>query len=268
MLQNPDQARLLAISPHLDDAVLSVGAGLAQAAQDGAEVTVFTVFAGIAEPPFSSVAAEFHASWGLSPDQNAPQYRRSEDIAALDHLGVNHRHGRFLDAIYRRSPDGRWLVDRGERPVVHPQPPDSNNELVSAAKDDIKSLIEEYDPTLLVTCVAVGNHVDHEITRDAALLAAEETGVPIRLWQDLPYAADMSSMPDLPNGLQLGPPVLGFVEEEARERKFQAVKHYASQLPMLNGGRRDLFTKLDELARKMSPDGRYSETTWPVIRPE
>lgn len=268
MVHDPGRTRLLAVSPHLDDAALSFGANLAQAEQDGAKVTVFTVFAGIAEPPYSSLAERFHASWGLSPDQDAPLYRRKEDIAALGHLGVRHRHGRFLDAMYRKSPDGEWLIGSGKRPEISQQSAENDRELISAIKDDIKSVIEECDPTLIVSCMAIGNHIDHKFTRDAALLAANEKGIPIRLWQDLPYAADVSTMGELPKGLQLGPPDLNVVEREAQAQKFEAVKHYASQLSMLNGSKKDLFTKLEEHSRKASPDGGYSETTWQVIRYE
>ena len=212
------------------------------------------------------MAERLHASWGFSPGQDAPLGRRREDIAALDHLGVGYRHGRFLDVIYRKAPDGQWLVGGDQRPAVRRQLPESDGDLISEIKDDIKSLIEEFEPTVLATCVAIGNHIDHKITRAAALLAASEKDIPIRLWQDLPYAADVLDMPELPKGLQLGLPHLGLVGPEAQERKFQAVQQYASQISMLNGSKKDLFTKLEEHARGLAPDGGYAETTWPVIR--
>src|SRR4051794_28705960 len=110
MLENPETTRLLAISPHLNDAVLSVGGGLAQAAEHGAKVTVYTVFAGTAPPPYSGAAERMHSVWGFSPEDDASLHRRNEDVAALGHLGVAYRHGRFLDSIYRKRPDGRWLA--------------------------------------------------------------------------------------------------------------------------------------------------------------
>jgi LmbE family N-acetylglucosaminyl deacetylase len=263
MSQPREQVRILAISPHLDDAVLSAGAFLAQAKEDGGEVTVFTVFAGVAEPPYSAMAQQLHASWGLAPDQKAPLYRRQEDIAAVGQLGVRYRHGRFLDVIYRRSPDGQWLIDRGRRPVI--RRPQDNHDLVAEVGKELGPVIDECSPTLLATCVAIGNHVDHQVTRDAVLLAAADRGIPVRLWQDLPYAADVPDLPDLPGGLRLGPAELGVVRPEARTRKFQAVRQYASQLSMLDGSQRDLFTKLEEHSRAVAPDEAYAEITWPVV---
>lgn len=271
MLQDPDTTRLLAISPHLDDAVLSLGAGLAQAAQEGAKVTVYTVFAGTAPPPYSPAAERIHAIWGLSPDDDAPLYRRKEDIAALGHLGVAYRHGRFLDAIYRKLPDGQWLtahVEGGQKLAINPHSPDSDRELVAEIKDDIKSIIEECDPTLLVTCAAIGNHPDHEAARDAALFAAREKNIPIRLWEDLPYVVFQSGAVELPEGFHLGSLDFSSVETGVRTRKFQAVEHYPSQLSMFNRRDKNLFDRLDEHARKTSPCGGYGETTWSVIRNE
>jgi LmbE family N-acetylglucosaminyl deacetylase len=271
MLQDPDATRLLAISPHLDDAVLSLGAGLAQAAQDGAKVTVYTVFAGTAPPPYSAAAERMHAIWGLSPNDDAPLYRRKEDIAALDHLGVAYRHGGFLDSIYRKLPDGQWLtghVEGGQKLAINEHSPDSDRDLVAEIKDDIKSIIEEFDPTLLVTCAAIGDHPDHEAARDAALFAAHEKDIPIRLWEDLPYAVFRSGTVELPQGFHLGSPDFSSVETEVRTRKFQAVECYSSQLAMLNGRDNNMFDRLDQHARKTSPHGGYGETTWSVIRNE
>ncbi|MCS7477853.1 PIG-L deacetylase family protein [Umezawaea endophytica] len=269
MFQDPGSTRLLAISPHLDDAVLSIGAGLAQAAQDGAEVTVYTVFAGTAPPPYSSAAERMHAVWGLSPDEDAPLFRRKEDIAALDHLGLEHRHGRFLDSIYRRLPDGQWLADHlegGPKIAINRRAPADDPDLVAEIGEDIRSVIEECRPTLLVTCAAVLDHPDNQATRDAALFAAREQNIPVRLWEDLPYAIFRPGAVELPPGFVLGPPEFSPATEELRVRKFDAVAFYASQLAMFRGrDDNDTFGRLDAHARKTSADGGYGETTWPVL---
>jgi len=269
MFEDPEVARLLAISPHLDDAVLSVGAGVAKAARDGVKVTVFTVFAGTASPPYSPLAQEMHEVWGFSPDDDAPFYRRKEDAAALGHLGVDYRHGRFLDSIYRKSPDGRWLADRVVGPRQEGQRPGIDQELVAEIRDDIRSVIDELDPTLVVTCAAVGGNRDHVTARNAALFAARDKNVPIRLWEDLPYALfGKGSSVELPAGFELGSPDFNPVETEVRTRKFQAVAEYPSQLAMLDGPERNLCARLEEYSRKTSPQHEYGERTWPVVRAE
>ncbi|MEU5264291.1 PIG-L family deacetylase [Amycolatopsis sp. NPDC021455] len=269
MVQESGQARLLVISPHLNDAVLSFGAGLAQAKQDGAQVTVFTVFAGTASPPYSSAATRLHGLWGLTPDQDASLYRRKEDIAALGHLGVGHRHGRFLDSIYRRSADGQWLAENvAGRQKLRIRSSESDSELFAEVKAEIEAVVDEFGPTLIVTCAAISNHIDNEITRDAALLVAREKDIPLRLWEDLPHATFISGVVELPEGFRAGAPESGSVTAEAMTLKFQALKHYTSQLLMLDGPGKDLFAQLEEHGRKNSPDGGYGETTWPVLARE
>ncbi|KZB80245.1 PIG-L deacetylase family protein [Amycolatopsis regifaucium] len=263
--------RLLAISPHLDDAVLSFGAGLAQAERDGAKVTVHTVFAGSATPPFSPAAERLHSIWGLSPDQDASLRRREEDIAALGHLGAEYRHSRFLDAIYRKSPDGRWLADNvpgRQKLAIGPQSPQGDPELFAAVKAEIASIVGECDPTLIVTCAAASGHVDNEITRDATLLVAREKDIPVRLWEDLPHAMFAPGAAELPAGFGLGVPDFVSVEPAARTRKFEAMRLYPTQMSMLHGPEKDLFAQLEGHARKSSPQGAYGETTWPVIARE
>ncbi|MGH3869204.1 MAG: PIG-L deacetylase family protein [Pseudonocardiaceae bacterium] len=103
--------RVLAISPHLDDAALSAGATLTDFVARGADVNVFTLFAGAPPEPLSEVARAFHVKCGLSQDASAGALRIDEDRAAMDQLGVRAHHCGFLDAIYRRAPDGHWLCE-------------------------------------------------------------------------------------------------------------------------------------------------------------
>jgi len=268
MPQDPGETRILAISPHLDDAALSLGAGLAQAARDGAEVLVNTVFAGTAPPPYSAAAQRMHAVWGLSPEDDAPLHRRNEDIAALARLGAAYRHGRFLDSIYRRLPDGRWLTDHvegGQKLALAQDSPEGDDALVAEIKDDIEAVAGEFEPTMIVTCAAVVDHPDNVAARDAALSAAREKNIPIRVWEDLPYSMFTPGKIELPPGFRLGDSEFVPATAENWKRKNEAIECYSSQLTMLNGRNKNLFARLDEHARKNSPRGGFGETIWPVL---
>ncbi|GAB3738619.1 PIG-L family deacetylase [Amycolatopsis oliviviridis] len=271
MTRDLDAARIVAISPHLDDAVLSFGAGLAQAVENGAKVTVHTVFAGTAEPPFSPAADRLHSIWGLSPDQDASLHRRDEDIAALGHLGAEYRHGRFLDAIYRKAPDGRWLADNvpgRQKLSIGSGTPEDDPELFAAVTEDVRAVVVECAPALILTSAAASGHIDNRIARDATLLVAREKGIPVRLWEDLPHAMFAPDTAELPAGSRLGAPDFVSVEPASRIRKFEALRLYPTQMAMLHGPEKDLFAQLEKHAGKSSPDGGYGETTWPVIARE
>jgi LmbE family N-acetylglucosaminyl deacetylase len=263
--------RILAISPHLGDAVLSIGATLSQAVQDGAKVTVYSAFAGTASPPYSPAAERMHSIWGFSPDDDVQLCRRKEDVAALGPLGVAYRHGRFLDSIYRKLPDGQWLTDHKEgkqKLATNKDAPSSDPDLVAEIKADLEAVIDECDPALVVTSAAIGGHPDDKAARDAAVFAAFGKNVPIRLWEDLPYVLFRSGTVELPRGFRLGAPEAGIVEPEMRTRKFQAVRSYPSLLTMFDRPGKDLFGGLDEHAREVAPESGYGEKTWPVTRDE
>ena len=78
---------VLALSPHLDDAVMSVGASLAALAEAGSQVMLCTVFAGAPAPPLSEAARVFHAHCGLADDGVA--VRRAEDESASAAIGTH-----------------------------------------------------------------------------------------------------------------------------------------------------------------------------------
>ncbi len=88
---------LLVVSPHLDDAVLSVGGRLAE--RPGA--VVVTVFAG--RPPGGRLAP-WDAACGFRPGDDVIGRRREEDRRALTLLGARSRWLGFTDRQYGRAP--------------------------------------------------------------------------------------------------------------------------------------------------------------------
>jgi LmbE family N-acetylglucosaminyl deacetylase len=255
--------RLLVFSPHLDDAVLSFGANIAQTIIDGGAVSVFTVFAGIPGPPYSPAALRYHATWKL-PDGVAVACRRKEDALALTELGATYRHGEHLDAIYRRTPEGEWVVGSEAVSVSRQRIIEEDRGLLAAVASSVAEMIEKFRPTDVLTCAAIGNHIDHRLTRDSVLLAAREHAVPVRLWQDLPYAEHRLDTAALPSGTILERPIAEGVGLDAERRKFAAIGHYGSQLPILNRADKDVYAQLREHARETIGSEEYAELTWAV----
>ena len=69
---------LLALSPHLDDAVFSAGATLFRAARRGWRVVVATIFTGnVAQPTGFALACQLDK--GLAADVDYMALRRAED---------------------------------------------------------------------------------------------------------------------------------------------------------------------------------------------
>ncbi|MGH3855222.1 MAG: PIG-L deacetylase family protein [Pseudonocardiaceae bacterium] len=243
--------RVLAVSPHLDDAALSAGATLANFAARGADVEVCTLFAGVPCEPLSAVARAFHAKCNLPQDPSAVGLRIEEDRAAMDQLGARAHHCGFLDAIYRHTPDGAWLCGH-DRAMFDDLPPGPNG-LLSEVSIEVRRILAAIDPDLVLTCAAVGDHIDHRLTRAAVLDSG--TTVPILLWEDLPYAIGRPP--------PASPPLTPITSREAWERKWRAVACYPTQIRMLWPPDIDGATELltHALARG---DGRPAELMFPA----
>ncbi|MGH3849169.1 MAG: PIG-L family deacetylase, partial [Pseudonocardiaceae bacterium] len=154
--------RVLAVSPHLDDAALSAGALLADLAAQGADVQVVTLFAGPPWETLSAVARAFHTNCGLPEDASAVALRVNEDRAAMDELGARAYHRGFLDAVYRRAPDGQWLCEH-DRAMFDCLPLDRDG-LLSRLSYEVRNILAAAEPDLVLTCAAVGDHIDHRLT--------------------------------------------------------------------------------------------------------
>ena len=98
-----DDARIVVVSPHLDDAVLSLGAALSRAVRHDAEVTVLTVLAG--DPASTVPAGWWDAQSGFRTAGDAATARRQEDARACSILGVAPRWLPFADEQYGPLPE-------------------------------------------------------------------------------------------------------------------------------------------------------------------
>jgi LmbE family N-acetylglucosaminyl deacetylase len=152
----------LFLSPHLDDVVLSCPAYIQRLVKEGIEVRIVTVFTE-ADP---GSAALYRA-------------RRAEDRKAVRELGASATHLGFPDAPYRspRYRDFCGIVFGRAREYP------GTRRLVA---DKIGELIARWRPLQVVSPLAVGNHVDHRLVRDAALLAVKPEEW--LFYEDRPYA--------------------------------------------------------------------------------
>jgi LmbE family N-acetylglucosaminyl deacetylase len=100
--------RIVVISPHLDDAALSVGATIAHASRVGADVTVVTIFAG---DPFSTTPAGlWDRGCGFRSAGEATRTLRKEDSVACHILGAKSVWLPFRGIQYDRERDSRRIL--------------------------------------------------------------------------------------------------------------------------------------------------------------
>lgn len=78
--------QVVIVSPHSDDAVLSLGAAVAHATSDGAAVSVLTVLAG--DPESTRPASDWDRRCGFGTEGESARARRLEDSAACALIGA------------------------------------------------------------------------------------------------------------------------------------------------------------------------------------
>lgn len=96
--------RIVVVSPHLDDAALSLGATVARAVRAGAGVVVATVFAG--DPASDAPAGAWDGRCGFATLGEAATARRAEDGRACAALGATPVWLAFSDEQYASESDG------------------------------------------------------------------------------------------------------------------------------------------------------------------
>jgi LmbE family N-acetylglucosaminyl deacetylase len=123
--------KILVLSPHLDDGVLSLGGFIATAVVAGADVRIVTIFGG--DPDSTASAGNWDSQSGFSTAGEATRSRREEDRRACERLGAATEWLPFLDKEYGAPPDGDEVWDRlaahvqradlvftPGRPLIHP----------------------------------------------------------------------------------------------------------------------------------------------------
>jgi LmbE family N-acetylglucosaminyl deacetylase len=224
--------RVLAVSPHLDDAVFSAGASLARLADAGHDVTVLTCFTA-SVPGTTGFALACQTDKGLAPEVDYMALRRDEDTAATAVLGATPVHLPLPEAPHRGYASAPALF-AGVRPD-------------DGVWQDLLTRLRSYDADLWLAPQGLGGHVDHlQVVRAVTAL-----GRPTLWWRDAPYALrspDAGRSPDLPGGL------VEVTLREDRGRRGDACAHYATQLGFQFGGEAGMRAALQEWPEPLLAD--------------
>lgn len=199
--------RLVVVSPHLDDAVMSVGQLLA----GHPSVTVATVCAGFPEPTEAGLTiplTEYDRRCGFTSGADAVSHRRREDARACSLLDVEWAHLRLRDSQYGPA------LELGE---------------VVAA---LSGALDRCDPRAQLAGPLGLLHPDHVTVRDAVLELGRARKRQTFLYAELPYrVTEWGAFGTALEAVQDGGALLAehFLGTGDRERKRLAVAEYRSQ---------------------------------------
>ena len=213
--------KILVISPHLDDAVLSCHDHIVNWKQKE-EVFVLTVFTHFGKNlPYDWLKLRLKESGFLSPHLQEIA-RKKEDQRAMKNLNVNFRHLNFIDGGYRTYNQ-------------HPIYPNSSifsgriSEKDEAILSELARKLKNFNNfDKIIIPLGVGRHVDHEITRNAAETIFAKNK--IAYYIDYPYATKIFNW-NLKSLARLF--MLKRSIQPMSRRKLESIKKYSSQYPLL-----------------------------------
>lgn len=220
---------VVAVSPHLDDAVFSVGGTLAALTSAGWSARVVTCFTATVPDP-SPFALACQLDKGLPTDVDYMALRRAEDEAACAVLGAEPVHLALPEAPHRHyaSPADLFAGVHADDPAIAALAPVLRPWLTGA--------------DLVLAPQALGGHVDHRIvTETVAVLAADALW-----WRDVPYVRrrpDERPWSAVPRGVDHPVDISAYLR-----RKATAATCYRSQLRFQFGAARRTAAVLREVA--------------------
>jgi len=250
------------LSPHLDDAVLSLGGFIATAPE---RAIVVTIFAGT---PDADAAGSWDRWSRFKTTAEAMRARTAENEAALSLLGVPPE--RIVNLAF---PDRQYRQDDA-----------APAGLQAAIAETVRDLAAHQSGPATVFSPASGWHPDHRAVTDAVIALWKSRalgGAEVLLYQDQPYAylelrqrslvpLRFATFPAMENrhGLAAHPEWLEFDATRA-EKKRQAADRYKSQFPVI----RPLLCKMIAdfarfQARAAGLSARYAEKAYRLSAPE
>ncbi len=171
--------------------------------------------------------------------------RRAEDAAACAVVEADYLHLPLLDCIYRTHPlDGSFLyVDTpGLFGAVNP----AEEPLIDVLKEQLLALPpagQVYSP------LGVGNHVDHQLTRQAAERAFDD----LLFYEEYPYVAAPGALEKVlpPDDRAAWLPVVAVISDPAMTTKIAAITEYDSQLSSFFLDDADLDRRVRAIGRRV-----------------
>ena len=248
------------VSPHLDDAVFSVGGGMAALAEEGHALHVITCFTQSVFAP-TGFALACQLDKGLSAEVDYMALRRAEDAQACQILGAQPHWLDLREAPHRGYESAPALF----ADVL------AEDTIQVVLLEQLQQTIEFISPDLILSPIGIGNHVDHQQVK-LAVQALEERflDTPFLYWYDEPY---LSRHPDAYPERVENKNVIGWEMLESYiaganataisidiepywDRKIVACAAYASQVGFQFGGSEGIGAVL---AKEELGQGRFTE---------
>jgi LmbE family N-acetylglucosaminyl deacetylase len=251
--------RVVILSPHIDDAVLSCGA-LIRSLKGRVSRLVVTICCG--NPKSGEFDTQNPTRIRQRKGYVSPAIRRREDIEAMHHLDCDFVHLGFADAIYRRSPTtGKLIYRQSRQKWSRPNIGDAAH--VEELYLVLRRLCHNMGSILLFSPMGIGYHVDHTICAMTALRLTNRR-VPIVFYEDFPYVVDEKvgsgddDDPERALARLSCAPLQRFYAPLDTEQQAETLSFYSSQIPSLFGN----GNRMRKALAARTYDGTPAEFLW------
>lgn len=221
------------ISPHFDDAVFSAGL-LMRYLSKKTKVVVVNIFTKADKKPYTLSAKTFLKQCSYSDADKLFTDREKEDAAVLQNLVNKVINLGFVDALWRKKKQQTLLSKiLGRIPELNMVYPTYLFHIkrgkVAKQDEDLMHMIGKKLHEIIIPAnsvifcpFAIGNHIDHVITR----IVCEREFSDIIYWSDFPY--NLHSIPDARD-------LVSFQFDEKLNEKHTLVEGYISQYKAMFG---------------------------------
>ncbi len=169
---------LLAVSPHLDDAVFSAGGALATASAAGYDVVVATVFTRSVPDP-GGFALSCQTDKGIDAEADYMALRRQEDADACARVGA--------ESVWLDLPEAPHR-GYGSADALFGDVHDADAGTWQTVRDRLAPLVADRQPDVILSCQGLGGHVDHRHVVRAVQEVSRDVSEIVSWWRDVPYA--------------------------------------------------------------------------------
>jgi LmbE family N-acetylglucosaminyl deacetylase len=258
----------LFLSPHYDDAVLSVGGLIHRLVTQGKQVVVRTVMGGkpfADNVPDTPITGDLRNRWAAGQDPIEARIR--EDAAAVSSLGAQADHLLvWMDCVYRLSRMGSPLYTTLDSifSVIH--------------RDDIAGTLLPMmvlPPNEVIHAIyvplGVGHHVDHQIVRNWAVeLHQQYPWLALNFYEEYPYREEENATGDalaffetLKPPLQLRADLMPLDEADVAA-KVAAIEFYTPQISTFWLNKTAMDTAV-RASLNRTGGGQPAERLWRVV---
>ncbi|KKQ30188.1 MAG: hypothetical protein US68_C0016G0011 [Candidatus Shapirobacteria bacterium GW2011_GWE1_38_10] len=161
---------IVILSPHMDDAVLSLGQHLVNWQKENKKIKIITVMTSFGnDEKIPLYSKKYISSSGFKLVKDFGEARIWEDIGVMENLKVKYEHWGFVDAGFRRNDRGFTYPTR--RGLFNRKISKGDYKMVA----EISKKIAKLKSKIILIPAGVGGHVDHLIVKKAAEKSSSKT---------------------------------------------------------------------------------------------